>query len=75
MSSTDVTHSKHTLAYCDHCKDEMVRCGTCDNNCCNGSSGPNPGIDTSCPDCDEAYVHQSMYWSDVNSIRFAKDVR
>ena len=67
--------SRHTLAHCLGCDSDIVRCGTCNNNCCNGSKGPNPGIDMSCPDCDDAYEDQTAYWKDPDCVRFAKDIR
>lgn len=68
-------HSKHTLAYCAGCQTDMVICAACGNNCCNGSYGPEPGADSSCLGCPEAYEHQRVYWSDHDSVRFTKDVR
>ena len=42
--------TKHTWDYCGLCECPFVRCGTCGNNCCNGTSG--------CKDCDSAYEMQ-----------------
>jgi hypothetical protein len=68
--------SKHTLSYCLLCESDMVVCGTCGNNSCNGSYGPGPNGDvTKCPDCPEAYDHQAAYRRDENSVKFAKDER
>lgn len=68
-------NSKHTLSHCSLCESDMVLCGTCGNNCCNGSYGPKAGVDMSCPDCPEAYDHQAAFWQDTASVQFAKDVR
>jgi len=32
----------HTVAYCPQCDTDMVKCGTCGNNCCNGGYGNLP---------------------------------
>ena len=48
----------------------MVRCVTCNNNGCNGNYGTVNGKD--CPDCAEAYDHQSAYLKNESSVRFAK---
>ncbi len=49
----------HKLSYCDHCEMEIIVCGTCGNNCCNGGHGevigPEPGTTMECPDCNSAY--------------------
>ena len=42
--------------YCAHCDREMVICGRCGNNCCNGGSGILP--DGSSCGCDSAYELQ-----------------
>jgi hypothetical protein len=65
--------SKHTLAHCKLCDTDMVRCGTCNNNCCNSTYGEVDG--KVCPDCPEAYDHQAIFWKDPIKVRFAKDVR
>ena len=46
----------------------MVRCGTCNNNCCSGGSGEVNG--EPCPDCDDAYNIQHMYHEDPTSVVF-----
>ena len=52
----------HYWAYCDHCEADMVVCGTCGNNCCNGGygevMGPEPFTTMDCPDCPAAYALQ-----------------
>lgn len=59
--STDTITSRHHRRWCDHCQTEMVVCGTCGNNACNGGSGKVNGLP--CPDCDEAYAHQERLWA------------
>lgn len=66
-------HSKHTLSYCGLCETKMVRCATCNNNCCSGTFGGKPG--DWCSDCPEAYDHQEAFLKDGDSVRFAKDER
>lgn len=51
----------HKIAYCGTCRQNMIICGTCGNNCCNGGSGQIDG--KLCPDCDEAYDIQTEYWA------------
>ncbi len=68
--------SKHTLSYCPGCQTEMVKCGSCNNNCCNGGngkangSGPG-GTGPDCPDCNDAYDVQTMHWDNPGSVEFA----
>lgn len=62
-------YSRHTLAHCYLCG-YMIRCATCNNNCCNGTYGQVSGKD--CPDCPEAYEHQDRYYKNESSIRFSK---
>lgn len=59
--------SKHILSFCQSCG-EMVKCATCDNNCCNGGHGTVDGVD--CTDCLDAYDMQDMYLKDNNSVEF-----
>ena len=40
----------HQWDYCGLCKCPFVRCRTCGNNCCSGT--------TDCDDCDSAYEMQ-----------------
>lgn len=48
---------KHFWKYCGHCKDRMVVCGQCGNNCCNGGYGEMPpGVE--CDSCPSAYAVQ-----------------
>ena len=70
----NVVRSKHTLGHCNGCDTDMVLCATCGNNCCNAGHGTLPG-GAPCPDCEEAYSHQSMLWEHPEWIEFAKDVR
>lgn len=60
--------SKHILDYCNLCETEMVRCVTCNNNCCNGGSGEING--EKCLDCNDAYVAQDIYLSGKDYIVF-----
>ncbi len=50
---------KHRWEYCDHCETDVVICGTCGNNCCNGGYGEVMGVEPcttmTCPDCPSAY--------------------
>lgn len=62
--------SKHKLSYCLLCDYEIVKCGTCNNNCCNGGSGQVDG--KPCPDCDDAYNMQAMHSADPTSVEFEK---
>lgn len=49
----------HYLSYCNLCMRDVVHCGQCGNNTCNGGygeiMGPNPGETISCPFCPSAY--------------------
>ncbi len=49
--------SDHYWSYCNLCETNMVICGTCGNNCCNGGYGQING--KQCPDCPFAYQLQS----------------
>jgi hypothetical protein len=55
--------TKHHWEYCDHCEADVVICGTCGNNCCNGGygevMGPEPDTTMKCPDCPSAYELQN----------------
>ena len=77
ISFPDAVISRHTLSYCCLCRTEMVVCGTCDNNCCNGTYGRRPenGLEEYCVDCPEAYVHQSAHLSGAVTVKFARDTR
>ncbi len=43
----------HYWSYCTLCEHDVVICGTCGNNTCNGGSGTVDGKE--CPSCDSAY--------------------
>lgn len=49
----------HKIERCDHCEIDVVVCGSCGNNTCNGGSGevmgPEPYTTMKCPDCDSAH--------------------
>lgn len=47
---------EHYWSYCEQCQVEMVKCGTCGNNCCNGGFGQINGKE--CQDCVIAYAKQ-----------------
>lgn len=64
-----VIRTKHKLSDCYMCG-PMIICGTCGNNCCNGSFGPVPGTDMSCKDCPNAYDVQKAYFADPASVKF-----
>ena len=44
---------EHTWEYCDLCEHDVVICGACGNNTCNGGSGIVDG--KPCEHCDDAY--------------------
>jgi hypothetical protein len=44
---------EHTWEYCDLCEHDVVICGACGNNTCNGGSGTVDG--KPCEHCDDAY--------------------
>ena len=44
---------RHSWEYCDHCGHDVVICGRCGNNTCNGGYGTVNEKD--CPDCPSAY--------------------
>lgn len=50
----------------------MVVCADCGNNCCNAGTSEINGVRCGCA---EAYEHQSAYWKDKTSVKFAKDDR
>ena len=35
----EVIKSRHSLSFCDTCKEMVVICADCGNNCCNGMTG------------------------------------
>ena len=45
--------NNHKWAYCDLCEHDVVLCGTCGNNTCNGGYGEVEGKE--CEDCPSAY--------------------
>lgn len=62
--------TEHLLDYCQGCQTNMLRCKTCDNNCCNGGYGEVDG--EVCIDCPDAYAVQKAYWDDPDSVDFVK---
>lgn len=44
----------HFVSYCEHCERQVVICGKCGNNTCNGGYGTLPDGST-CDACPEAY--------------------
>jgi len=61
--------TKHKLDYCAHCKSYIIRCATCNNNCCNAGYGQLPNGST-CPDCPDAYKVQEAFYNDITSVTF-----
>jgi hypothetical protein len=59
---------RHTLSYCELCKIDMVICGTCGNNCCNGGYGIINN--EKCTGCDNAYDIQAQYYKLLNDKSF-----
>lgn len=57
--------SRHKFAFCETCKNFMVECVTCGNNCCNAGYGQVDG--KNCPDCPEAHEHDK----NAREYRFA----
>lgn len=53
---TEAPRVDHKWSYCGLCEADVVLCGTCGNNCCNGGYGSIGGKD--CPDCPSAYETQ-----------------
>ncbi len=56
----DITMGIHKWAYCAHCENTMVVCGSCGNNCCNAGYGQIDGVE--CKDCHAAYELQELGW-------------
>lgn len=48
----------HRWDYCDLCEVEIVMCGKCGNNCCNGGYGEVDG--KKCDACPSAYELQAL---------------
>jgi hypothetical protein len=46
----------HYWTYCNHCETDVVICGVCGNNCCNGGYGQVDG--KTCEACPSAYQMQ-----------------
>lgn len=61
--------TKHFLGYCELCETEMVVCATCNNNCCNGMYGGEPG--NWCLDCPDAYQVQDLHFKKLCEVEFA----
>ncbi len=54
----------HYWAFCPHCQLNVVYCGTCHNNTCNGGYGT---IDNKpCPDCKSAYAEYDKNFLKAN---------
>jgi hypothetical protein len=58
-----VTPYKHEIQYCTQCQTDMIVCGKCGNNCCNGGYGTLPD-GTKCDACPEAYKLQDEMWAE-----------
>ena len=52
--------------YCAHCRMEMVICGKCGNNCCNGGTGTLP--DGSKCGCVSGYALQDARYNIPSSV-------
>lgn len=50
-----VNKQAHYWSHCPTCKEQVIFCGTCGNNCCNGGYGEIDGKE--CPDCQSAYLN------------------
>ena len=50
----------HRWGFCELCETEMVFCGKCGNNCCNGGYGSIDGV--KCDACSSAYDLQQEGW-------------
>lgn len=61
-------NTKHKLDYCPLCEGHMLRCKTCNNNCCNGMYGTVDG--EKCTDCPDAYLVQDIYWKNPEAVVF-----
>jgi len=48
-----MTVPKHKWVWCDVCEDDIVICGKCGNNTCNGGYGTVDGKE--CDECESAY--------------------
>lgn len=63
MEKTIVSDNLHYWSFCDHCDSNVVICGRCGNNCCNGcygeEMGPEPGEMIPCRGCLSAYELQA----------------
>lgn len=54
---------KHYWIYCSLCEDDVVVCGKCGNNCCNGGYGEIDGV--ACDACPSAYeLYTETKWSE-----------
>ena len=53
---------EHRWAFCDHCDHDVVLCGKCGNNTCNGGHGEVDG--NPCDACDSAY---ELYLNTMNN--------
>lgn len=52
---------KHYWTYCTMCEHNVVICGKCGNNCCNGGYGEIDGV--TCTACPSAY---KLYFAGEN---------
>lgn len=67
-TDTDIINTtKHYWMFCSSCNTDVVICGTCGNNCCNGGNGTiiKGGVEIECPDCDSAYDY---YYRGIDAI-------
>lgn len=54
----------HKWGYCDHCEHDVVLCGKCGNNTCNGGYGEVDG--KQCDVCESAY---ELYFKGKNNTK------
>jgi len=61
--------TKHHISFCDLCQTDIIICGKCGNNCCNGGYGTLPDGST-CNLCPSAYAKQKEMWEKRDSNAF-----
>lgn len=58
------------ITYCTHCGTDVVICGKCGNNCCNGGYGEIftevPGVMKVCDQCPSAYLMQDEQYKTIS---------
>ena len=61
--------TEHKPDICGACG-PMLRCRTCNNNCCNGGSGEVDG--KKCQDCLDCYEVQDLWWKEPDAVEFVR---